>query len=357
MSFEDPAKHAAIAHAREIILSEVAAKAPGVSVTVAMHGSVVWSEQFGVVNLDPKAPVTSETRFRIGSVSKPLTAAGIGLLVERGLLNLDAPIQKYVPDFPEKEGVITARMLAGHLSGIRHYRGTEAVFNKPYPNLRSGFGIFENDPLESAPGTKYKYCSYGWNLLGGVMEGAAGQDFSSFIHENILQPLNLTNTMPDLASAADEKRTSFYEMGADGKFFVPPQVDLSYGWPSGGYLSTTEDLARFGMAHFQPDFLKPETLKLLWTTQHTNDGAPTNYGIGWFTKPGSFYHGGDSFGGTCALLLVPKFRLVIALATNVGHGIIANAVRRGRIKAEDVKPFLFHKETIVYKLAKPFITT
>ncbi len=355
MSFHDPAKQTAVAQAREVILSEVAPKAPGVSVTVAMDGGVVWSEQFGVANQETKEPVTTETRFRIGSVSKPLTAAGVGMLVERGLLDLDASIQKYLPDFPEKEGMITPRMLAGHLSGIRNYQGTEAVSNKPYANLRSGLKLFENDPLESAPGTKYQYCSYGWNVLGAVMEGAARQDFLSFIAENVIRPLGLPNTMPDHAVAVDGNRASFYEMGADGKFFVPPKVDLSYAWPSGGYLSTTDDLTRFGIAHLKPGFLKPETLKLLWTPQRTSDGKPTNYGIGWFTRPGSVYHGGDSVGGTCALLLLPKFRLVIAIATNVGHGFTTNAVRKGRVKAEDVKGFLFHKETIVYKLAKAFL--
>lgn len=345
----------AIQKAREIILSEVAPKAPGVSVTVAMADAVVWSEQFGVMDLESKEPVTSKTRFRIGSVSKPLTAAGVGLLVERGLLDLDAPVQNYIPDFPGKEKTITARMLAGHLSGIRNYKGIEAASNKSYADLRSGLRIFENDALESAPGTKYQYCSYGWNVLGTAMEGAAKQDFLSLIRTNVLAPLELQNTLPDHANVSDQNRTSFYELSMDGKFAKAPPVDLSYAWPSGGYLSTTEDLARFGMAHLKPGFLKPETLKLLWTTQYSTDGQPTNYGIGWFIRPGGLYHGGDSFGGTCALLLVPRCRLVVALATNVGHGLMTNALRKGRVKLEAVKEFLFHKETIAYKLAKPFV--
>jgi CubicO group peptidase (beta-lactamase class C family) len=127
-----------IAQARAIIQTEIAPKVPGLSVTVSVDGAIVWSEQFGYADLATQAPVTRTTRFRIGSVSKSLTAAGLALLVERGQLDLDAPVQKYIPDFPQKNGIITPRLLAGHLTGIRNYRGVEATSNRPFSNLRSG---------------------------------------------------------------------------------------------------------------------------------------------------------------------------------------------------------------------------
>ena len=111
-----------ITEARSIIKTEIEPRVPGLSVAVAMDGKIVWSEAFGLADVETKTPVTPSTRFRIGSISKPLTSAGLALLVERGKIDMDAPIQKYIPDFPQKEGPITVRMLAGHLSGIRNYR-------------------------------------------------------------------------------------------------------------------------------------------------------------------------------------------------------------------------------------------
>ena len=118
---EKPALDAAIARAREIVATKLAPAVPGLSVAVGVDGAIVWSEGFGYADLAAKKPVTRDTRFRIGSISKSIAAAGLMLLVERGQLDLDAPVQKYVPDFPvKKEGVITTRLLAGHLAGIRH---------------------------------------------------------------------------------------------------------------------------------------------------------------------------------------------------------------------------------------------
>ena len=116
---------AALAQARAIVCDRLAGKIPGLQVAVAVDGKLVWSEGFGYADLAGKVPVTAETQFRIGSVSKPLTAAAVALLYEEGRLDLDAPVQRYVPSFPDKGYPITTRQLAGHLAGIRHYQRSE----------------------------------------------------------------------------------------------------------------------------------------------------------------------------------------------------------------------------------------
>lgn len=339
--------------AREIIVSEWAAKVPGLSVAVNVKGTTVWSQAFGFADLEKQIPVTSQTHFRIGSVSKPFTAAGLALLVERGLLDLDAPVQQYIPDFPQKSGVITARLLAGHLTGIRNYRGTEAGSNKPFTNLRAGLKIFEGDPLEALPGTKFSYSSYNWNVLGVVMEMVARQNFLAYMQEYVIRPLGLLHTCPDHVDANDPERAQFYETGPAGKFRVAPKVNSSYVWPAGGFLSTAEDMVRFGAAHLRPGFLKPASLKLLFASQRTTAGTPTHYGIGWFVGQTILYHGGDSFGGTAILLLHPASRTVVAVASNGGQGLLRNAIRRG-LAAKEAEQFLFSKEAIAHKIAKAF---
>jgi serine beta-lactamase-like protein LACTB len=343
-----------ISQARTIIQTEMLAKVPGLSVAVSVGGTLVWSEQWGYANLGNLTPVKSETRFRIGSVSKPLTAAGLALLVERDQLDLDAPVQKYIPDFPKKGAAITTRLLAGHLSGIRNYRGNEAVSNQPFPNLRAGLKIFENDPLESTPGSKFSYSSYNWNVLGAVMEAAANQSFLNYLKDNVISPLGLTNTGPEHSKLADPQRSHCYEIHPkSGKFVEVPELDYSSKWPSGGYLSTAEDLVRFGSAHLQPGFLKRDSLQLLFTPQATDAGVQTGYGVGWFVDPNVLYHGGDALGGISLVLLVPACRIVIAITTNGGQGLLRNSIRSGRA-TEEAARVLFNKETIAHRIAKQF---
>ena len=106
---------------------------PGLSLAVGMAGDIVWAEGFGWADIDERRPVTPKTLFRIGSVAKPMTATAVGLLHERGLLDLDAPVRDYVPSFPEKEWSVTTRQLMGHVAGVRHYGDDEELLYMPQP--------------------------------------------------------------------------------------------------------------------------------------------------------------------------------------------------------------------------------
>ncbi len=123
---------------RSNILANFAPKVPGLSIAVGQDGKIIWSEGFGFADLEAKKLITPQSMFRIGSVSKPLTAAGLMLLVEKGVVDLDVDIHRYVPDFPEKGYPITTRQLAGHLAGIRHYQGNEVYLNRHPATVREG---------------------------------------------------------------------------------------------------------------------------------------------------------------------------------------------------------------------------
>jgi len=313
---------AAVARARAIVCDQLAGKIPGLQVAVAVGGKLVWSEAFGYADLAREVPVTAETQFRIGSVSKPLTAAAVALLYEQGKLDLDAPVQRYVPSFPDKGYPITTRQLAGHLAGIRHYRGDEFLRNRHFDTVLEGLAIFQGDSLLFPPGTKFSYSSYGWNLISAVVEGAAGQDFLTYMSRNVLRPLGLTHTAPDRVDSLIPNRTRFYERGADSGFVPAPPVDNSYKWAGGGFLSTAEDLVRFGSALLEPGFLKAATLELLFTSQKTTAGEPTGYGIGWFVATDGrghrwVSHGGGSVGGTTAFSVDRDSRVVVAITSNL----------------------------------------
>ncbi len=311
----------AVSVARARVTAELVPKVPGLSIAVAHDGKLIWSECFGFADLEAKRPVTKETLFRIGSVSKPLTAAGLMLLVEKGKLDLDADIHRYLPDYPDKGHAITARELAGHLAGIRHYRGREFYLNTHYTSVRASLKIFEDDALLSVPGEKFNYSSYGYNLLSAVMEGPAQTNFPAYMGANIFQPLRMKNTMADDVTRALPDRTEFYKAKPGGGFEREPAVDNSYKWASGGFLSTPEDLVRFGSAHLHEGFLKRSSLDAMFTSQQTTDGTKTKYGIGWGTLVGKkkhhvVAHSGGAVGGTSLLMVDLDARTVLAVTAN-----------------------------------------
>lgn len=313
----------AVGASRELILEIMEeAGVPGASVAVGIGGQIVWSEGFGWADLELGVPVTTLTKFRIGSVSKPITAAGLGLLVERGQVDLDAPVQTYVPGFPDKRWPITTRQLGGHTAGIRHYRGAEMMSARRYRTVESGLEIFADDSLLFEPGTEFSYSSYGWNLLSAVMEGASGQDFLAFMRDEVFEPLGLRHTVADHTDSIVTFRTSFYENRGDGAVINAPYVDNSYKWAGGGFLSTPEDLVRFGQQHLGAGFLQAETLAELQTPQTLLNGESTGYGIGWSSGEQddgdrTYAHGGGSVGGATLLLLVPEHDLVVAGVVNI----------------------------------------
>jgi CubicO group peptidase (beta-lactamase class C family) len=298
---------------------------PGLSLTVAVDGKIVYSEGFGYADLEERVPVWPTTKFRIGSISKPLTATALMQLVEAGKLDLDAPVQKYVPSFPDKGAVITTRMLAGHLAGIRHYQGEEFKIQQHYGNVLDGLKIFENDPLVSPPGTKFNYSSYGFNVLSAVVESASGENFLAYMQKRVFDAMGLAHTAADQNAQIVEQRSRFYEKEKDGTLENAPYVDNSYKWAGGGFLSTSEDLVRFGSQLLEPGFLRAESLKLLFTSQKTKSGEETGYGMGWgIAKSPSgrvvYEHSGGSVGGTSQLMLYPETHVVVALVTNLSSG-------------------------------------
>jgi serine beta-lactamase-like protein LACTB, mitochondrial len=313
---------AAIGNARAIAKDWLARGIPGFAVAVAIDGVIVYSEGFGYADLEQRVPAWPTTKFRIGSVSKPLTSAGLMLLVEQGKLDLDAPIQKYVPRFPDKGAVITARMLAGHLGGIRHYKEGEPENQKHYDTVVQGLERFQDDPLVVPPGTKFSYSSYGYNLLSAAMETASGENFLDYEQEHVFTPLGLRSTVADQPGEIIEERARFYSPAKGNQRVNAMYVDNSYKWAGGGFLSSPEDLVRFGSALLHPGFLKAESLKLLFTPQKTRDGAETKYGMGWSigkSKSGQriYEHSGGSVGGSSELIIYPDNHLVVAFICNI----------------------------------------
>lgn len=292
-------------------------ESPGMSVAVAVDGRIVLAEGYGLADVEHGAPAKPGTRYRLGSVSKLFTAAIATRLAAKQILDLDAPIQRYLPSYPY---AVTSRQLLGHTGGVRHYLNSDPIFaGKKYKSLEEGLSIFVKDPLVSAPGTSYHYTSYGYNLLGVVCEKAAGKPFETLLAEEVTTPLKLATVALDDNAKLLPGRASFY----DG----PPlrnaaENDSSYKWPSGGLIASAEDLVRFGGAWLQPGWLPQPILQQTFTPQTLADGKATNVGLGWRinrTDDGLLYyhHGGTITGGRAFLLVLPEKKIVVAIVTNL----------------------------------------
>jgi CubicO group peptidase (beta-lactamase class C family) len=282
---------------------------------------VVWSVACGYADRARHRPTSEETRFRIGSVSKTITAAALMRSAADGKVDLDAPISRYLPSFPHGHE-ITLRQLAGHLGGIRHYETPdEAVNTRHFASVRDSLRIFEDDPLVAPPGTLFAYSSYGYDVIGAALEAATGEPFQLLVRRAVLEPAHLEQTT--FATAPASAVSTFYEVTADGRARVAPKIDLSDRLPAGGVLSTAADLARFGSSLLDGRIVSRAAARTMFAAQRTRSGNTTEYGLGFerHESPIGLFvgHTGAVDGGTAGLLIHPRTRTVLALATNLGY--------------------------------------
>lgn len=304
----------AIAQARAIIQKlQSDYKVPGLTVAVAADGKLLWSEGFGYADVAAQTKACPSTRFRIASITKTLTSAAMARLYQQGDYDFDAPIQQYVPSYPAKAYAVTPRLVASHQGGIsaRMWSRTEQ-YNSVLDSLR----YFKNDPLIFKPGTAYAYSNLGYELLAASLEGASGKDYATTLRQEVLDPLGMTNTVPDSKGLSNVSK--FYSFRT-GTAQPAREQNLQAILGAGGYLSTSEDLVKFGAAMLGDDFLSPSTTNMLWTEQVTTRGLRTQYGLGWLVRadrPDVIGHTGALGGTRSYLIMFPDSGVVIAMLAN-----------------------------------------
>src|SRR5215467_8490414 len=260
---------------------------PGLSAAVVLDDEPRWSQGFGMADLESFSQATSSTLFRLGSISKPISATAALQLWERGKLDLDAPVQKYCPAFPEKETPITTRQLLGHLGGIRHY-SPDGKGDIPedsarhFTSMKESLQIFANDPLVAKPGTKFNYSTYGYTVVGCVLEGAASEKFTDYLRKNVFEPAGMEQTRDDNFFAVIPHRTRWYHKDKDGIVRNAGVLDSSYKIPGGGIISSADDMANFEAAILADKLMKRATRDLMWTVPEPSEVKPSHYALGWF---------------------------------------------------------------------------
>jgi serine beta-lactamase-like protein LACTB len=314
---------------------------PGVSVAVGVGGDIVWAEGFGWADLDNQVQVAPDTRFRIGTASKALTSAAVGLLLEKGRLNLDEEIQKYVPAFPKKQWPVTLRQLMGHVAGVRNDAGDEEQLTAHCEQTVEGLQRFAERPLLSEPGTAYRYSSYGWIVVSAAVETAADEPFLTFIQKQVFAPLGMEDTNAASGVEPGGNRATFYfpKFAADPRYGPQPPSEVDYSCFSGAsaFLSTPSDLVRFVMAIDGGKLLQPATVKMLQAPQRLSSGEETGYGLGWDLETVTLEgeqkrvvgHDGELMGGVVASFMTfPDLGIVVAVTSNISFADTASLARQ-----------------------------
>lgn len=382
---------AAIDRSRELlrrVKDEVGS--PGIVVGVSVDGQAVWLEGLGFADVENRIPCSPDSVMRVASISKSFTMTAVAKLWEEGRIDLDAPVQTYVPEFPEKEFegekvTITSRLLVSHLSGIRHYekdiqkirkkigkklsemtvsektpledtesskaeypcklkpldtaksqknvslQPEEFYIKDKFNSVINALELFKNDPLVFKPGSQFLYSTHAWTLLSAVVERASGRRFLDYMQQ-MFKDLGMTNTLPEEHEPIVYNRARFYSFSDKKRLINCPYVDNSCKWAGGGFLSTVNDLLRFGnvllysyqakeMANMLPGYLKPGTVSLMWKQVPNTEMSwdrDGKYAMGWGIveekqdfgqcKCQKHYvsHTGGAVGASSVLLILPE---------------------------------------------------
>ncbi|MDQ3747784.1 MAG: beta-lactamase family protein, partial [Acidobacteriota bacterium] len=328
---------------------------PGVSIALVDDQKIVWQQGYGFSDPKAKTPITADTVFRVGSVSKLFTDIAVMRLVEQGKLDLDAPVTNYLPDFKPHNSFgkpITLRQLMSHQAGLVREPPVGSYFDSSSPTLAETVKSLNQTALVYAPETRLKYSNAGLATVGYVLEKTQKQLFAGYLKHHILDPLGMKNTSfkptPEITKnlAKAEMWTVF------GKTFETPTFELGIA-PAGSMYTTTTDLAGFASRIFNANsslpgaFLKKETLEKMWTPQFAAPGQKTGAGIGFFMSEveghRSVGHGGAIYGFSTQLGLLPEDKLgVIVVSTeDVSNGVttrIADVALKSMLAERENKP-------------------
>lgn len=297
---------------------------PGMSAAIIKNGKLVWQGSAGYADLARKIPVNADTRFRLASVSKFVTTVMLARLVEQNRFDLTAPVSRYLPDYPAKSHPFNSLQLASHTAGMPHYDARDTnrdAVEAPFKDVTAGLSVFKDRPLAHAPGTKFHYSSFGFNLLSALMERAADKDFLAQIAQ-LSALANAPTLEAEQPGAARASWSALYETG--GK--EVPRGNVSYNWAGGGMLSNASDLARIGALMLDTSYISRKTMDMFATPVRLADGSPVvgenfTMGIGWRLNTDQHgrrivHHSGVTRGARSHISVYPEQGLVLVLLSN-----------------------------------------
>jgi CubicO group peptidase (beta-lactamase class C family) len=306
---------------------------------VAIDGRIVWTEAFGMADVERQLPATPDTRFGLGSISKALTLAAAARLADEGALDLDGPIETWLKAFRHPGQGITIRRIAAHQSGLSDgFSTTHSWTTAHYPTVEGAYrDIMHEAALTHPPGSRVEYATGLFTIIARAMEAATGADYLAIMRREVFEPLGLTSIAYNDPRTPMANRTRFYVAGDTGGFKPGPTFDPSHKLAGAGFVATARDVAAFGAGLLKDDYLSPKSRAALFTRVPLNDGSAGQYAMAFVVdeyaaKPRIHIPGGG-IGISSWLFIHPDDKLVIAILANlptapVGgrtHRVIADA--------------------------------
>ena len=291
---------------------------------VAVDGEVVFDKAYGSADLEWKIANTTDTKFRIGSVTKQFTAASILLLQQRGLLDIDQPVRTYLPESPASWDAITLRHLLQHTSGIPNLTDFDDFGTWKYlpTTLDALLARFSDKPLDFAPGEKWSYSNSGYMVLAAVAQQVSGQSLDAFMAENIFTPLGMDNTGIDRSEEILPHRAAGYSPSQQG-IVNADHVDMSIPQGGGNIYSTTHDLLAWQRGLFGGHMLDARSLAEM-TAPGVAAIPGSTYGLGVIrTEDDSgtlVWHGGGIEGFNAYLAHDPNRDITVVVLANLNGG-------------------------------------
>jgi len=295
---------------------------PGIAVLVAQDGKVLYKKGFGYANIKDQVPVTPDTKFRIGSVTKQFTASAILKLQENNLLSVNDKLSKFIPDFPRGDEV-TIHQLLTHTSGIHSYTGKSDFFDRVTKTISPDSLIlyFKNDPYDFNPGDRFLYNNSGYFLLGYIIGKVSGKPYDVYLKETFFDPLGMKNTGVHYAGIKLDHEAKGYSK-KDGKYEESLNWDMSWAGGAGALYSTVDDLLKWNQALYGGKVISEKSLKAARTPVVLNSGAepPGKYGYGLglnsFRGMDNVGHSGGLHGFLTQLMYYPKEKMSVVMFTN-----------------------------------------
>ena len=308
-----------------LFADSIRSNTPGAAVLIARDGKRILERCYGLAQIEASVPITRDTRFRIGSITKQFTAAAILKLAEQGKLSVNDPVAKFIPDWPRGHEV-TLRHLLNHSSGIHNFTakpGFQINVTNAIP-LDVLVASFKHDPYDFTPGAKFSYCNSGYVLLGFIIERVSGQTYDDFLRKTFFKPLGMTDTGvyhsgPPLANEAIGYS---YDNGVVHRSL---NWDMSNVPAAGNLYSTAFDLFLWNEALFAGKVLSTANTRAAFTVGVLAGDDPTHpedigYGYGWtmdrLNGAREISHGGELAGFGSYLLRLPDYHLTVVVLLN-----------------------------------------
>ncbi|MBK8608511.1 MAG: beta-lactamase family protein [Chitinophagaceae bacterium] len=282
---------------------------PGAVFLIAQKGKMLYKKAFGLANLELNVDMKPDHIFEIGSITKQFTAVSILMLVEKGKLNLQDEITKFIPDYPAHGKKITVHHLLTHTSGIKDYTKMKALNDISQNDLTplELIDFFKNEPMDFDPGEQFKYCNSGYVILGYIIESLSGQSYAGFVEDNIFKKAGMMSSFYANSGQLIKNRVSGYHK--KDSYVNARHISFTLTYAAGSLMSNADDMLTWQNALSNNLLVNENTINQAFANYKLNNGNHINYGYGWFIKDINGIpdreHGGSIFGFKSMAVYLP----------------------------------------------------